>query len=64
MPWLVGFRLGERRILAKLAAFRLRSGNQCRAIWSMRHRRRRVAALRSSFPGFRFPSEVIAIALC
>jgi hypothetical protein len=37
--------------------------SKIRQAWSMRRRCRRVPALRSSFAGFRFPPEVIVIAV-
>jgi len=38
-------------------------GEQDQTGWSMRRRCRRVAALRSSFAGFRFPGDAIVIAV-
>jgi hypothetical protein len=37
--------------------------SKIRQAWSMRRGARRVAALRSSFAGFRFPPDVITLAV-
>ena len=37
--------------------------SKIRQAWSMRHRCRRVPALRSSFAGFRYPPDVILVAV-